>query len=71
MMQNNFLDEIFKAIEEDPTTEFEIDLEKQRFTILASGASTQFEINEYKKENLLNGFDDIDYLLNMKKDIEE
>ncbi len=67
----SFLDEIFKAIEEDPTTEFEIDLEKQRFTILASGASTQFEINEYKKENLLNGFDDIDYLLNMKKDIEE
>ena len=66
-----FLDKIFKAIEADPKTELEVNLPEQTITILASGESENFEINGYKKENMLNGFDDIDYLLNIKKDIEE
>jgi 3-isopropylmalate/(R)-2-methylmalate dehydratase small subunit len=66
-----FLDQIFKAIEADPTTEIEIDLPKQSITILATGAQESFEINSYKKENILNGYDDIDYLTKMKPEIEE
>jgi len=66
-----FLDKIFKAIETDPTTEFKVDLQEQVFTILSTGESETFGINEYKKGNMLNGFDDIDYLLNLKDDIKE
>lgn len=65
-----FLDKIFKAVEADPKTELKIDLKAQTVVILASGESEGFEINDYKKDNMLNGFDDIDYLLNIKKDIE-
>lgn len=65
-----FLDKIFTAIEADPKTELKIDLSEQTITILATGKSESFEINGYKKQNMLNGFDDIDYLLNIKKDIE-
>lgn len=65
-----FLDKIFTAIEADPETELKIDLSEQSITILATGESENFEINGYKKQNMLNGFDDIDYLLNIKKDIE-
>ncbi|MBR9854521.1 MAG: 3-isopropylmalate dehydratase small subunit [Algicola sp.] len=66
-----FLDKIFKAIEADPKTELEINLPEQKITILASGESESFEINDYKKGNMLNGFDDIDYLLNIQEDIEK
>ena len=65
-----FLDKIFKAIEADPNTQFEVSLPEQTFTILSTGEMETFGINEYKKGNLSNGFDDIDYLLNLKKDIE-
>ena len=65
-----FLDKIFTAIEADPKTELEINLPEQKITILATGESESFDINGYKKQNMLNGFDDIDYLLNIKKDIE-
>ena len=64
-----FLDRIFKAIENNPKAEFNVDLPEQVFTILESGDSETFGINEYKKGNMLNGFDDIDYLLNLKGDI--
>ena len=66
-----FLDKIFKSIENDPKTEVEINLPEQTITILATGESESFNINGYKKQNMLNGFDDIDYLLNIKKDIEK
>ncbi|BDW94185.1 3-isopropylmalate dehydratase small subunit [Flagellimonas marinaquae] len=66
-----FLDKIFKAIEADPKTELEVNLPEQKITILASGESENFDINNYKKDNMLNGFDDIDYLLNIQKDIEK
>ncbi|MBT8293322.1 MAG: 3-isopropylmalate dehydratase small subunit [Eudoraea sp.] len=65
----NFLVKIFEAIEADPNTEFEVNLPEQTFTIKTTGEKESFEINDYKKENLLNGFDDIDYLLNIKSEI--
>jgi len=66
----NFLTKIFEAIEVDPNTEFEVNLSEQTFTIKTTGEKESFEINDYKKENLLNGFDDIDYLLNIRSEIE-
>jgi len=66
-----FLHEIFTAIEKDPKTELQVDLPAQTITILATGASESFAINGYKKHNLLNGFDDIDYLQAMKAEIAE
>lgn len=66
-----FLQELFLAIEADPKTEIEVDLPAQKITILNTGASTSFDINAYKKENMQHGFDDIDYLLNMRDEVEE
>ena len=66
-----FLAEIFAAIEADPTTELEVNLPQQTITLLATGNSESFVINGYKKNNLVNGYDDIDYLLAMKGEIEE
>lgn len=66
-----FLDQIFKAIEADPNTELEVNLPEQSITILATGESENFDINGYKKQNMLNGFDDIDYLLNIKEGIQK
>ncbi|MCD6544781.1 MAG: 3-isopropylmalate dehydratase small subunit [Flavobacteriaceae bacterium] len=66
-----FAQDIFDAIEKDPNTEIEVDLENQKVTLLATNRSENFEINGYKKDNMLNGFDDIDYLQNMQSDIEE
>ena len=65
-----FLNKIFEAIEADPDTEFEVNLPEQTISIKTTGEKESFEINDYKKENLLNGFDDIDYLLNIKSEIE-
>jgi 3-isopropylmalate/(R)-2-methylmalate dehydratase small subunit len=64
-----FLDKIFTAIEKDPKTELEVNLFEQTITILATGEKESFEINSYKKHNLMNGFDDIDYLQAMKEEI--
>jgi 3-isopropylmalate/(R)-2-methylmalate dehydratase small subunit len=66
-----FLDKIFKAIEADPKTELEVNLPAQTVTILATGEKESFAINTYKKHNLTNGFDDIDYLQAMKGEIKE
>lgn len=65
-----FLQKIFDAIEADPATELEVSLPEQKITLLSIGESESFEINGYKKNNMMNGFDDIDYLLNIKKDIQ-
>ncbi|RKN81292.1 3-isopropylmalate dehydratase small subunit [Ulvibacterium marinum] len=66
-----FLEKIFLAIEADPTTQIEVNLPEQTITILESGEHESFDINVYKKANMLNGFDDIDYLLNIKEQIQE
>ncbi|MFT3945533.1 MAG: 3-isopropylmalate dehydratase small subunit [Agriterribacter sp.] len=75
-VSEGFLDKIFKAIEADPKVEIEIDLPNQTIRILATEASSfgggleeAFDINSYKKHNLMNGYDDIDYLRAMKNDI--
>ncbi|WP_315823863.1 3-isopropylmalate dehydratase small subunit [Paraflavitalea speifideaquila] len=65
-----FLDKIFKAIEADPNTQVEINLPEQSITILATGEKESFEINGYKKHNMINGYDDIDYLQAMKSEIQ-
>lgn len=64
-----FLEKIFSAIEADPKAQFEVSLPGQTITILATGEKELFGINGYKKNNLLNGYDDIDYLQAMKSDI--
>lgn len=66
-----FLDKIFKSIEEDPKSELEVNLPEQTITILATGEKESFDINGYKKHNMMNGFDDIDYLQAMKDEIKE
>jgi len=64
-----FAEVLFNAVEADPKTEIEIDIDKQKITWVNTGASESFDINSYKKENMKNGFDDIDYLLNIKEEI--
>lgn len=65
-----FLAEIFEAIQKNPSAELTVDLHQQSITLSSSGKSESFEINEYKKDNMLNGYDDIDYLSNIKSEIE-
>jgi 3-isopropylmalate/(R)-2-methylmalate dehydratase small subunit len=67
-VSEEFLQKAFAAIEKDPKTTVAVDLEAQ--TITVSGQSEKFDINNYKKTCLLNGYDDIDYLLSMKSEIE-
>lgn len=70
-VSEEFLDKIFQAIEADPNAELEVNLPEQTITILASGEHESFDINGYKKHNMVNGFDDIDYLQAMKSEITE
>ncbi|WP_222535967.1 3-isopropylmalate dehydratase small subunit [Pedobacter polysacchareus] len=66
-----FLAEIFNTVEKEHAAALEIDLENQTVTIVATGAQEGFEINAYKKSCLINGYDDIDFILNQKHLIEE
>jgi len=70
-VSEEFLDNLFSLIKVDPKTEVEINLEKQEIKILVSGDMEKFDINPYKKKCLMNGYDDIDYLLSIKGIIEE
>ncbi len=64
-----FLEELFTEIEKDPKAEIEVNLQNQIVSLKSSGTTESFAINPYKKDNLQNGYDDIDYLLNLKDDI--
>ena len=64
-----FLDKIFDQIYRNPLSKIKIDLKGQTIKILDSNNMEKFQINEYKKSNMLNGFDDIDYLINIKESI--
>ncbi|TWO33009.1 3-isopropylmalate dehydratase small subunit [Seonamhaeicola sediminis] len=64
-----FAQKLFDAIEADSKTEIKVDLPNQTVTLVSTGESESFDINGYKKGNMLNGFDDIDYLQNMKEEI--
>jgi len=66
-----FAEKIFSAIHGNPNTEIEVNLPEQTVTLLSTGEKESFDISHYKKDNLVNGFDDIDYLLNMKTEIGE
>jgi len=66
-----FSEKIFNAIFADPNTELEINLPEQTITLLATGEQETFDISPYKKDNMLNGFDDIDYLQSIKPEIEQ
>ena len=68
-VSTEFAQTLFDAIYTDPNTEIKVDLPNQTVTLLSTGASETFEINGYKKGNMLNGFDDIDYLQNIKEEI--
>jgi 3-isopropylmalate/(R)-2-methylmalate dehydratase small subunit len=65
-----FLHEIFTAIEENPQTELQIDLENQTCSIVGKSAQFTFEIDPFRKICLINGYDDIDYLLSITEEIE-
>lgn len=62
------LDEIFKSIEADPETQFDLDLNQQ--TLKVNGLVINFDIDAYKKDCLIKGHDDIDYLISLKSEIE-
>ncbi|MBK8704777.1 MAG: 3-isopropylmalate dehydratase small subunit, partial [Saprospiraceae bacterium] len=65
-VEESFLHEIFLAIEADPKAIFEVDLEQQTITIIASGAQASFPIDPFRKMCMINGYDDIDYLLSIQ-----
>lgn len=67
---DEFLEKIFDTVFADPNAELTVDLEAQTVTINATGDSFEFEINPYKKSCLINGYDDIDYILSHKEVIE-
>ena len=70
VVPDKFLHDLLSLIQKKPDTEIRIDLEKQLFTILPAARSVNFDINPYKKECLMKGLDDIDYLLALRKEIE-
>ena len=65
----NFVKRLFALSEEDPAALLEVDLPAQKITIISTGKSENFDINPYKKECMMNGYDDIDYLLSIKEKI--
>ena len=66
-VSDDFLSAIFTAISKDHHTQLDVDLENQTVTIMATGEQADFEINPYKKSCLINGYDDIDFILNQKE----
>ena len=70
VVSEEFLKELFASIEQNPDTQVTVDLPQQTITNNATGKSEQFEINGYKKHCLMNGLDDIDFLLSNKDKIE-
>lgn len=69
-VSDNFLKKIFDTIHRNASTIITVDLENQK-VILEDGSTEAFEINAYKKTCLTNGYDDIDYLLNLRNDIKQ
>lgn len=69
VVSDGFLKNLLATIQSNPSTEVTVDLPKQEISF--NGQSEKFEINAYKKECLINGYDDIDYLLSLNKEIRE
>lgn len=70
-VSQEFLDNLLQTALSDPGTKVSVDLDKQTITLLSTGKSEEFVINRYKKECLIQGYDDIDYLVNLHKEITE
>ncbi len=64
-----FLNVLMEEVFSNPKAEIKIDLKAQTITLISTGDQEFFDINDYKKDNMLHGFDDIDYLINIKKEI--
>ncbi len=71
VVSDDFLQKIFATVDTDNQTEIEVNLPEQTISILSTGEHENFDINNYKKTCLLNGYDDIDYLLSMREEIEQ
>ena len=71
VVSEDFLAELFASINENPQTEVKVDLPNQVVTNLSNGKSEYFEINQYKKHCLMNGLDDIDFLVANRNKIEQ
>jgi len=67
-VSDEFLKRVFAAIQKNPSTQISVDLHQQK-VVLEDGSSESFEINAYKKTCLMNGYDDIDYLLSLRDEI--
>jgi 3-isopropylmalate/(R)-2-methylmalate dehydratase small subunit len=70
-VSEEFYRAVISEVTANPETEVEINLPEQEVTILSTGRKEHFDINSYKKECMINGYDDIDYLLSMKERIIE
>ena len=68
-ISEGFLTELFNEIEKENDSLFEVNLPNQSISIMSNGKYENFNISKYKKENMMNGFDDIDYLVDRKEDI--
>jgi 3-isopropylmalate/(R)-2-methylmalate dehydratase small subunit len=69
-VSDDFLRNIFAEVSRDPATQINVNLEAQTITLLSTGEHATFEINPYKKSCLLNGYDDIDFILNQREAVE-
>lgn len=70
VVSEEFLEKLFKAVEADPKVKVKVDLEAETISVPSQNISEGFEINPYKKNCLINGYDDIDYLISIKDKIE-
>ena len=68
-VSDSFLQELFSTIQQNPKAQVEVDLPRQTVTNLTTGRQEHFDINGYKKHCLMNGLDDIDFLVNSKEKI--
>jgi len=70
-VSQDYLENLFAVVRDNADAKIRVGLDNQKITLVETGESEQFEINQYKKKCLLNGYDDIDYLLSVKNKIEE
>ena len=70
-MASDFLAELFQSIQSNPSTLIKVDLPNQTVTNLSTGRSEHFDINGYKKHCLMNGLDDIDFLMENQNKTEQ
>jgi len=68
-VSESFLKKLISSVTENPGLEIEVDLENQKITLTSTGEHESFEVNSYKKKCLINGYDDIEYLLSIKNKI--